>query len=158
LGFASDFYQKLDIHIHVPEGAIPKDGPSAGLCMATALTSALTGRPVNPSVAMTGEITLRGRSLPIGGLKEKSLAAHRGGIKKVLFPKDNMKDLFEIPKQIQKDMEFIPVEHMDEVLMHALHWDGETGKKENDTLFQKLSENISLNLTPTLISAPFAAH
>ncbi len=136
LGLDEDFYNKIDIHIHVPEGAIPKDGPSAGICMATALTSALTGRPVNRNVAMTGEVTLRGRVLPIGGLKEKSLAAHRGGITKIIIPKENEKDLEEIPKAIAKEIEFIAVEHMDTVLMHALVW-----QKENDgqdELFEKL--------------------
>jgi len=119
---AEDFYQKIDIHIHAPEGAIPKDGPSAGLCMATALTSALTGRPINRNVAMTGEITLRGRALPIGGLKEKALAAHRAGITRVLFPSENLKDLSDIPKSVRRDIEFIPVDHMDEVLLHSLTW------------------------------------
>src|SRR5690606_18085101 len=102
------------------EGAIPKDGPSAGITMATALISALTGRAVSKEVAMTGEITLRGRVLPIGGLKEKSLAAHRAGIRKVLLPKDNERDLQDIPESIRADLEFIPVAHMDEVLTHAL--------------------------------------
>ncbi len=147
LDLEPDFYQKIDIHIHVPEGAIPKDGPSAGLCMATALTSALTKRSVSKDVAMTGEITLRGRALPIGGLKEKILAAHRGGIKKVIIPKENEKDLHDIPKTILKEVEVIPVEHMDSVLMHALAWDqpieieGEIVKTEPgkpDKLFEKL--------------------
>jgi ATP-dependent Lon protease len=114
-----DFHEKNDIHIHVPEGAIPKDGPSAGITIATALISALTQVPVSREVAMTGEITLRGRILPIGGLKEKSLAAHRAGIRKVLMPKDNEKDLEEIPESIREEMAFIPVAHMDEVLEHA---------------------------------------
>lgn len=140
IGLEEDFYQKIDIHIHVPEGAIPKDGPSAGLCMATALTSALTDRPVSRHIAMTGEITLRGRSLPIGGLKEKSLAALRAGISKVIFPVDNQKDLHEIPKSTRKDIEFIPVEHMDEVLMHALVWNGGKGKNIDDELFKKLEK------------------
>ncbi|BBH19193.1 Lon protease 1 [Paenibacillus baekrokdamisoli] len=116
----SDFHEKNDIHIHIPEGAIPKDGPSAGITMATALISALTGRYVSKEVAMTGEITLRGRVLPIGGLKEKSLAAHRAGITKVLIPKENERDLRDIPDSIRADLEFIPVSHMDEVLLHAL--------------------------------------
>ena len=137
LGLDEDFYQKVDIHVHLPEGAIPKDGPSAGLCIATAITSALTNLPIDQNVAMTGEITLRGRALPIGGLKEKALAAHRAGIKKLLFPVENIKDLHEIPKTIQKDIRFIPVKHMDEVLLHALVW-GENEKSEN--LYQKLSE------------------
>lgn len=114
------FHEKNDIHIHIPEGAIPKDGPSAGITMATALISALTNRYVDREVAMTGEITLRGRVLPIGGLKEKSLAAHRAGIKKVLLPKDNERDLRDIPDSIREAMEFVPVSHMDEVLRHAL--------------------------------------
>lgn len=120
LGIDPQFHEKNDIHIHIPEGAIPKDGPSAGITMATALISALTGRLVSKEVAMTGEITLRGRVLPIGGLKEKSLAAHRAGIRKVLMPKDNERDLEEIPDSIRSDMTFIPVSHMDEVLKHAL--------------------------------------
>ncbi|MFS0727342.1 endopeptidase La [Paenibacillus sp. 1P07SE] len=115
-----DFHEKNDIHIHIPEGAIPKDGPSAGITIATALISALTGRLVNREVAMTGEITLRGRVLPIGGLKEKSLAAHRAGIRKVLMPKDNERDLRDIPDSIRADLDFVPVAHMDEVLRHAL--------------------------------------
>jgi ATP-dependent Lon protease len=120
LSLAPDFYQKLDLHIHVPEGAIPKDGPSAGITMATALVSALTGKPVSKDVAMTGEITLRGNVLPIGGLKEKIFAAHRGGIKMVLLPQENLKDLREVPKNILKGIEVIPVTHMDQVLRHAL--------------------------------------
>ncbi|MCR8658009.1 endopeptidase La [Paenibacillus endoradicis] len=120
LGVAPDFHEKLDIHIHIPEGAIPKDGPSAGITMATALISALSGRYVSKEVAMTGEITLRGRVLPIGGLKEKSLAAHRAGIKKVLLPFDNTRDLDDIPESIKQEMEFVPVSHLDEVLAHAL--------------------------------------
>jgi len=120
LNIDPNFHEKNDIHIHIPEGAIPKDGPSAGITMATALISALTNRYVAKEVAMTGEITLRGRVLPIGGLKEKSLAAHRAGIKKVLLPKDNERDLRDIPDSVRNDMQFIPVGHMDEVLQHAL--------------------------------------
>ncbi len=120
LGLAPDFHEKNDIHIHIPEGAIPKDGPSAGITIATALISALTKRYVSKDVAMTGEITLRGRVLPIGGLKEKSLAAHRAGYKKILLPKDNERDLKDIPESVRNDVEFVPVSHMDQVLQHAL--------------------------------------
>jgi len=120
LGIAPDFHEKNDIHIHIPEGAIPKDGPSAGITMATALVSALSGRPVSREVAMTGEITLRGRVLPIGGLKEKSLAAHRAGIRKVIIPRDNERDLRDVPESVSEAVTFVPVSHMDEVLKHAL--------------------------------------
>ena len=120
LGLPADFQEKIDIHVHVPEGATPKDGPSAGVGMCTALASSLTKKPVNANVAMTGEITLRGEVLPIGGLKEKLLAAHRAGIKMVLIPKDNEKDLVEIPKNILNKLEVKPVRWIDEVLELAL--------------------------------------
>src|SRR5690554_2076121 len=120
LGVADDFHEKHDLHVHVPEGATPKDGPSAGIGMCTALVSALTKIPVRADVAMTGEITLRGRVLPIGGLKEKLLAAQRGGIKTVLIPEENAKDLVEISDTIKKGLEIIPVSRMDEVLGRAL--------------------------------------
>jgi ATP-dependent Lon protease len=120
LGLDPDFYQKVDVHIHVPEGATPKDGPSAGIGMCTALVSALTKVPVRSDVAMTGEITLRGQVLPIGGLKEKLLAAHRGGIRTVLIPDDNTKDLAEIPQNIKDSLEIKPVKWIDEVLQVAL--------------------------------------
>jgi len=120
LGIEEDFHQKVDVHIHVPEGATPKDGPSAGVGMCTALVSALTDIPVNSNVAMTGEITLRGEVLPIGGLKEKLLAAHRGGIDTVLIPEENEKDLAEIPKNIKDKLTIVPVKWIDQVMEHAL--------------------------------------
>jgi ATP-dependent Lon protease len=120
LGIDEDFHQKVDVHIHVPEGATPKDGPSAGVGMCTSLVSALTDIPVRSDVAMTGEITLRGEVLPIGGLKEKLLAAHRGGLSTVLIPHDNEKDLAEIPKNIKDKLTIVPVKWIDEVLQHAL--------------------------------------
>ncbi|MCL5049429.1 MAG: endopeptidase La, partial [Firmicutes bacterium] len=123
LGIADDFHEKRDIHVHVPEGATPKDGPSAGIAMVTALVSSLTSNPVRADVAMTGEITLRGEVLAIGGLKEKLLAAHRGGIKRVLIPKDNERDLKEIPENIKGDLEIHPVQWIDEVLHLALAQD-----------------------------------
>ncbi len=119
-GLQSEFYKEIDIHVHVPEGATPKEGPSAGINMATALVSALLNMPINNDIAMTGEITLRGRVLPIGGLREKLLAAHRGLISKVIIPKDNNKDLKDVPQDILRDLEIIQVEHMDEVLPQAL--------------------------------------
>nr|WP_289214599.1 endopeptidase La [Halobacillus campisalis] len=122
-----DFVEKNDIHIHVPEGATPKDGPSAGITMATALVSALTGRAVKKEVGMTGEITLRGRVLPIGGLKEKSLSAHRAGLTKIIIPADNEKDLDDIPESVREGLTFIPVKHLDEVLEQALTEDSHEG-------------------------------
>jgi ATP-dependent Lon protease len=132
LGIDEEFHQKVDVHIHVPEGATPKDGPSAGVGMCTALVSALTDIPVRSEVAMTGEITLRGEVLPIGGLKEKLLAAHRGGIATVLIPQENEKDLAEIPKNIKDKLTIVPVKWIDQVLEHALQRMPlpEAGKKE----------------------------
>ena len=131
MGLEKDFYQKLDVHIHVPEGAIPKDGPSAGITMATSLVSALIKAPVHNDLAMTGEITLRGTVLPIGGLKEKILAAHRAGIKRVLIPSENEKDIEEVPATVLKGVELVVVAHMDDVLKKALVLD------DPETLFKK---------------------
>nr|WP_188206335.1 endopeptidase La [Alkalibacillus aidingensis] len=120
LELESDFYDKYDVHIHIPEGATPKDGPSAGITIATALVSAFTNQPVRKEVGMTGEITLRGRVLPIGGLKEKSLSAHRAGLTTIIMPEENDKDLEEIPESVREGLTFIKVKHLDEVLDHAL--------------------------------------
>lgn len=147
-GIEPPLFQKKDIHVHVPEGATPKDGPSAGVAMATSIVSALTGVPVRKDVAMTGEITLRGRVLPIGGLKEKLLAAHRSGIKLVLIPKDNEKDLKEIPDNVKRGLEIIPVQWVDEVLEKALakplvpiEWDAE--KEEQAAIAAKANDEES---------------
>lgn len=120
LGLAPDFYATTDIHIHLPEGAVPKDGPSAGITMATAIASALTGRKVHHDLAMTGEITLRGMVLPVGGIKEKVIAAHRAGIHKILLPEENKRDMADVPQTVKKDVQFVFVHHMDEVLSQAL--------------------------------------
>jgi ATP-dependent Lon protease len=120
LGIELDVFERMDIHVHMPEGGIPKDGPSAGITMATAIVSALTGRPVFRHVGMTGEITLRGRVLPIGGVREKVLAAHRAGLKTVVLPEKNVKDLIDLPKIARSELKIIPVTHMDEVLQIAL--------------------------------------
>ena len=145
LGLAADFYQKVDLHVHFPEGAAPKDGPSAGITMVTSIVSALTRVPVRRDVAMTGEITLRGRVLPIGGLKEKVLAAHRAGVKTVLFPEENKKDLREIPRAVRRALDLIPVSHMDQVLRYALVLD------DPEAFVAKLAEPI---LPPDVMLKP----
>jgi len=139
-GIHPSLFEKKDIHVHVPEGATPKDGPSAGVAMSTAIISVLTGIPVRKDVAMTGEITLRGRVLPIGGLKEKLLAAARGGMKTVLIPEENAKDLVEISDTIKKGLEIVPVTRMDEVLARSLvrtpqpiEWDEANAKLAAET-------------------------
>ena len=120
LGLAKDFYQSIDVHIHVPEGAVPKDGPSAGITMTTALVSAVTGVPVRQDIAMTGEVTLRGRVLPIGGLKEKTMAAYRAGIRTLIIPEENRKDLEKIPDYVLDQFRVLPVQDVQEVLKTAL--------------------------------------
>ena len=152
LAIQPDFYKKKDIHIHIPEGAIPKDGPSAGISMCTSLVSALTKRPVRRDIAMTGEITLRGRVLAIGGIKEKILAAHRGGIKKVIVPKENNKNLKDIPATVLKAIEIVLVDHMDEVLPHALILKkGDTIFKEHDIPFEVMTEEMDKDQRSALI-------
>jgi ATP-dependent Lon protease len=148
LKLPDNFYEKVDLHIHVPEGAIPKDGPSAGIALATTIASALTRKPVNRNIAMTGEITLRGRVLPIGGLKEKILAAHRGDVTKVLIPLENKKDLEEIPNNILKKVEISLVDHMDDVLKEALIL------KEGETLFAPKEECEPFRIEPDKESKP----
>jgi len=152
LGLEKDFYQKIEAHIHIPEGATPKDGPSAGVTMATALVSALTKFSVRHDVAMTGEITLRGRVLPIGGLKEKILAAHRGGIKRVLIPLENKKDLQDIPVLVRKAVQIETVEHMDEVLRKAL-----VLEDPEQFLAQKDSAEPEATLYPSETTVPVPA-
>jgi ATP-dependent Lon protease len=120
LGIDPEVFESIDIHLHIPEGAIPKDGPSAGITIASALTSAFTQRKIRRDVAMTGEITLRGRVLPIGGVREKVLAAHRAGVKTVIIPSRNVKDLVDVPKKARNDLDIRPVDHLDEVLEVAL--------------------------------------
>jgi ATP-dependent Lon protease len=147
LSINPNFYRQNDIHIHIPEGAIPKDGPSAGISMCTSLVSALTKRPVRHDIAMTGEITLRGRVLAIGGIKEKILAAHRGGIKKVVIPKENEKNLKDIPPKVLKEIKIVYVDHMDEVLPHALILEsGDTLFRGHDIPFGMMGEKIDENM------------
>src|SRR5471030_2412240 len=151
-GIEPPTFDKRDIHVHVPEGATPKDGPSAGVAMVTAIVSTLTGIPVRKDVAMTGEITLRGRVLPIGGLKEKLLAALRGGIKTVLIPEENAKDLVEINDSINSGLEIIPVARMDEVLARALvrkpepiEWEEDTAKRVEPATAEPVAEDDGSN-------------
>ena len=144
LELSDDFPNNLDIHIHLPEGAIPKDGPSAGITMAIAMISALTRRPVRHDLAMTGEITLRGRVLPIGGLKEKALAAHRVGIRTVLIPAENMKDLADIPEKIRQTMTFITVETMDDVIKHALQSEQASGNAGDGLEITGVAERVPI--------------
>ena len=146
-GLKKDFYQQTDIHIHIPEGAVPKDGPSAGITMAVAMVSALTNTPLRHDVAMTGELTLSGRVLPIGGLKEKTLAAHRGEIFKIILPKDNEKDVPEIPDKIRKGMKFHPVKNMDEAIKEAFGKKLKTGKKKPATT--KIGNKRSISSRPS---------
>ena len=120
LNISEDFHKDWDLHIHIPEGATPKDGPSAGVTMCTSMISALTGIPVRNDLAMTGEITLLGAVLPVGGIKEKVLAAHRAGVRKILLPKENEADISEIPASVRKELEFVLISHMDQVLQEAL--------------------------------------
>jgi len=126
LDIPKDFYEKNDVHIHVPAGAIPKDGPSAGITMAVALASAVTKRLVSKDIGMTGEITLRGKVLPVGGVRDKVLAAHRGGLRRVILPRENEKDLEEVPQEVKEELQFIFVESIDEALESALNKAGNT--------------------------------
>jgi ATP-dependent Lon protease len=155
-GLPEGFYKETDIHVHVPEGAIPKDGPSAGIAMATSIASAFIRRKVRGDLAMTGEITLRGRVLPIGGLKEKLLAAHRGNIRAVIIPKDNEKDLVDVPANVLKNLKVILVEHVDEVLKHALiPEEGAKGKSDagSDTVPLE-ADSVAVNKSLPLPTMP----
>ena len=150
LGIGSDFFEQSDLHIHVPEGATPKDGPSAGIGMCTAMISVITGIPVKAEVAMTGEINLRGQVLPIGGLKEKLLAAHRGGVKQVVIPAENEKDLKEIPDTVKSKLQIHPVKWIEEVLQIALErmpepyvGDGETLMQDSEITGKNKSQPLS---------------
>ena len=150
LGLAEDFAAKIDVHIHVPEGAVPKEGPSAGIAITTALVSALTKIPTRRQVGMTGEITLRGRVLEIGGVKEKVLAAHRAGLTTIILPKDNAKDLEDTPKNVKRDLQFIFAEHLDEVLKVALTRALPTEKDSQKRVYKKAKETPVLPLAQTV--------
>jgi ATP-dependent Lon protease len=148
-GLDENFYKETDVHVHVPEGAIPKDGPSAGIAVVTSIASAFMKRKVRGDLAMTGEITLRGRILPIGGLKEKLLAAHRGNLKTVIIPKDNEKDLADVPANILKALEIIFVEHMDEVMRVALV-SGDELERHADREGETPASRPSIQMTETI--------
>ena len=152
LGIPEETFDKKDIHIHLPEGATPKDGPSAGGALATAMVSVLTGIPVRADVAMTGEITLRGEILPIGGLKEKLLAAHRGEIKTVLIPEENVKDLTEIPDNIKNQLEIVPVKWIDQVLERALERQPEALAASEGEAIAKVSDDKGSSTGPTVVT------
>ena len=151
-GVPREFHRNFDMHIHVPEGAIPKDGPSAGITMATAMVSSLTKIPVRPDVAMTGEITLRGKVLPIGGMKEKLLAAHRAGIKVAVLPKENEKDLAEVPKNIQDHFSMHFVETMDEVLKIALEDEIPVAKENEDANIEEYKSSMEKDFSQDSIT------
>jgi ATP-dependent Lon protease len=138
-GLEDEYFQKHDIHIHIPAGATPKDGPSAGVTMATAITSLVTGRPVRPDLAMTGEITLQGLAMPVGGIKEKILAAHRAGIKIVALPERNRNDLEEVPESIRKEMTFHLVKRVDEILDIAFEKPKKVRRKQVPRSKQKMA-------------------
>jgi ATP-dependent Lon protease len=144
-GIPKDFLEKSDVHVHIPAGAMPKDGPSAGITMFTALVSLLTGIRVRHDVAMTGEISLRGRVLPIGGLKEKTLAAHRAGVKRVIVPERNKADLEEVPKEVRDEMEFVFVNRLDEVLESALEHVPQPSQEYVDEMAAKEATQASTN-------------
>ena len=152
-GLEADYYTKKDVHIHVPDGATPKDGPSAGIAMVTALVSALTGNPVRKEVAMTGEVSLRGHVMPIGGLKEKLLAAHRAGIEKVIIPMENKKDLEEIPKNVLDGLEIVPLEHVGDVLKHALRNSVTSQKKKLEKQHAEAAKTAAKNADGGKVSA-----
>ena len=155
LGIPRNFHETNDIHVHVPEGATPKDGPSAGIGMCTAIISVLTGIPVRADVAMTGEITLRGQVLPIGGLKEKLLAAHRGGIRIVIIPDENARDLKEIPDNIKRDLDIRPVKWMDDVMKIALE---RVPEPIDEAVVEPIVESATPSVTVPVPTVSISAH